>query len=164
MSRLRSLAERLIKREHGLNTAVNTPPERVHPGAAGVNTLLCGKINHLEPENERVHVFTPQKDERVNTLRSREHADEHGVNTVEELAEADRLSRRKPELIEILRGDRCRRCGEPLAWPAPVGVVYSDGSAEHHHCRLFAAAERAVLSPDALADEAELTVRGEPLP
>jgi hypothetical protein len=73
----------------------------------------------------------------------------------------DRLRRLKPELIEILRGDRCRRCGASMAWPAPVGVVHADGSAEHHACRYWAAAERAVLSPDALADEAEVMLRRE---
>jgi hypothetical protein len=29
----------------------------------------------------------------------------------------------------------CRRCGEPMGWPAPCGVVYGDGTAEHHDCR-----------------------------
>jgi hypothetical protein len=71
----------------------------------------------------------------------------------------DRLRRHKPELIEVLRGDRCRRCGEPLAWPGPVGVVHADGSAGHHECRVWAAAQRAVESPDALA---EVMLRDEP--
>jgi hypothetical protein len=148
MSRLRALAGRLARREHALNTVVNTPPKHVHPGAAGVNTLPRRKINDLEPENERVHVFTPQEDERVNTPREREHAYEHGVNTVGGLAEADRPPRRKPEVIETMTGERCRRCGERMRWPEPDGVVYADGTAEHHACRIWA----------------ELTARGEPLP
>jgi hypothetical protein len=76
----------------------------------------------------------------------------------------DRIRAHKAELLEILRGDRCRRCGERMDWPDPVGVVYADGEAEHHACRIWAAAERAILSPGALEDEAELTARGEPLP
>jgi hypothetical protein len=35
------------------------------------------------------------------------------------------------------------------------------GTAEHHVHRIWAAAERALLSPDALADEAEAMLRGE---
>jgi hypothetical protein len=75
-----------------------------------------------------------------------------------------RLRAHKAELLELLLGERCKRCGERLAWPSPVGVIYADGTAEHHECRLWAAAERAVLSPDALADEAEVMLRGGPLP
>ncbi|HEX6015402.1 MAG TPA: hypothetical protein VFY87_27100 [Geminicoccaceae bacterium] len=47
--------------------------------------------------------------------------------------------------------------------PSPEGAtMVPEGRAEV--ARLLAAAERAVRSPDALADEAELTARGEPLP
>ena len=28
-----------------------------------------------------------------------------------------------------------------MAWPEPAGVVYATGEAEHHACRLWAAAE-----------------------
>jgi hypothetical protein len=76
----------------------------------------------------------------------------------------ERLRARKAEVAEVLDGERCRRCGERLAWPGPVGVIYADGTAEHHGCRLRAAAERALLAPDALADEAEVMLRGEALP
>src|SRR5215213_4605541 len=72
------------------------------------------------------------------------------------------------EVVEILRGDRCRRCGERMGWPAPVGVVEGTGTALHHGCyeaaeveRLMAAGRRAVASPDALADPAEVLPRGE---
>jgi hypothetical protein len=41
-----------------------------------------------------------------------------------------------------LTGDLCRRCSEPMAWPAPVGVIYADGSAEHHECRFEKSLER----------------------
>jgi hypothetical protein len=62
--------------------------------------------------------------------------------------------------------DRCRCCGDHLAWPGPVGVILSDGTAECMSCgdrevgRLRAAAERAVASPDALVDPAEVMLRG----
>jgi hypothetical protein len=74
------------------------------------------------------------------------------------------LRARKAEVLELLRGDRCRHCGDRLAWPVPVGVVHGDGQASCFPCHYQAAARRAVLSPDALADAAELTARGEPLP
>jgi hypothetical protein len=45
-----------------------------------------------------------------------------------------------------------------------ISFARSPGSAQAHVERLLAAGERAVLSPDAVTDEAELTVRGEPLP
>ena len=73
----------------------------------------------------------------------------------------------KPELIQILRGDRCRWCGERLAWPGPVGVVEGTGTALHLECyepaevaRLLAAGRRAV-DPTLTADPAEVTLRGE---
>ena len=81
-----------------------------------------------------------------------------------------RLREHKAGIVAILAGDACRWCGVPLAWPQPVGFVLGDGSAECHACadrelwRLMAAADRAVSSPDALADPAELTARGEALP
>jgi hypothetical protein len=134
------LAERLTRREHGLNTVVNTPAERVHPPAPPVNTFSASDRAGFGT------VFTrssPLGGERVNTPPGRERADEHGVNT-------------------------CRHCGGPLDWPRPGGVAFADGRSAHLRChvegefaRLVAAAERAVLSPDALADEAELTIRGE---
>ena len=71
----------------------------------------------------------------------------------------------KPELIEILRGDRCRWCGELLAWPRPVGVVFGDNTAECHRCadaeceRIWRAAKRVTISPDALADPAEAILK-----
>ena len=40
----------------------------------------------------------------------------------------------KPGLIEILKGDRCRWCGELLDWPRPVGVVFGDQTAECLPC------------------------------
>src|SRR6478672_7817776 len=46
----------------------------------------------------------------------------------------DRLRERKAELVALLRGDACRHCGAPMAWPAPVGLVFGDGTAAHHAC------------------------------
>ena len=78
-----------------------------------------------------------------------------------------RLREHKPAIIEILNADRCRHCGEPLAWPGPAGIVLGDGTAECQRCadvevwRLFESGRRAVESPDALADPAEVMLRGE---
>ena len=64
-------------------------------------------------------------------------------------------------------GARCRWCGDWLAWPGPSGVVLGDGAAECMPCadrevwRLMMAGDRAVHSPDALADAAEVMIRGE---
>ena len=74
------------------------------------------------------------------------------------------LRAHKAELVEILTGWRCRHCGQRLAWPAPVGVMHGDGRASCFSCYYEQAAERAVLSPDAPSDEAELMLHGEPLP
>jgi hypothetical protein len=77
------------------------------------------------------------------------------------------LREHKGDVIAILSGNACRWCGEQLAWPRPVGVTFADGTAECHACadaeieRLWLAAERVVASPDALADPAEVVLRGE---
>ena len=78
-----------------------------------------------------------------------------------------RLREHKPAIVEILKADRCRWCGEPLGWPRPAGVVLGDGLAECMPCvdrevgRIWASAQRAVESPDALTDPAEVMLRGE---
>jgi hypothetical protein len=81
-----------------------------------------------------------------------------------------RLRAAKAEITAVLAGDRCRHCGTPLSpTPAPRGslLVFADGTAECMACadrevgRLFAAGCRAVASPDALADPAEVMLRGE---
>jgi hypothetical protein len=62
--------------------------------------------------------------------------------------------------------ERCRWCGERLAWPRPVGVILADGTAECMPCtdhevgRLLAAAERTVASSGALTDPAEVMLKG----
>jgi hypothetical protein len=78
-----------------------------------------------------------------------------------------RLREHKAEIVEILGGNRCRWCGEPLAWPGSAGVILADGAAECMCCadrevwRMTTAAKRAVSSPAAVADEAEVMIRGE---
>ena len=80
-----------------------------------------------------------------------------------ELLEA--LREHKAEIVQILNANACRLCGEPLAWPRPVGVILGDGTAECMGCfeaeawRIVAAGDRVVNSPDALADEAELMLQ-----
>ena len=59
---------------------------------------------------------------------------------------------------------RCRRCGCKVDLAAPgVGVVCGDGRPEHLACYAAAATRRAraALSPEALADQAGATMRGE---
>jgi hypothetical protein len=81
-----------------------------------------------------------------------------------------RLRAARVEVVQLLRGDRCRWCGDRLAWPGPAGIVFADGTAECMRCearegeRLMAAGRRAIDSPDALADPAEVGLRGGPLP
>jgi len=82
-----------------------------------------------------------------------------------------RLRAARVELVELLRGDRCRRCGERMGWPDPAGIVEGTGTALHHSCyeeaegeRLLAAGQRAVNSPDALARDGDgRGYRGNPM-
>ena len=73
----------------------------------------------------------------------------------------------KPELVELLRGYRCRHCGEPIGWPRPVGLVFGDGTAAHHACHERAETKRvrrlAGRNPaaGALAHGPEPTIRRE---
>jgi hypothetical protein len=79
-----------------------------------------------------------------------------------------RLRAHKPELIEILAGDRCRYCGERIARLGPVGVVFADRTAAHVACfeqaeaeRLLAAAERALAGVVSTSDHGELLRAGD---
>jgi hypothetical protein len=78
-----------------------------------------------------------------------------------------RLRAHKAELAELLAGRVCRHCGEVMDWPVPVGRMFADGTGAHHACRERAEVERIraraanALSAETLADEAELTIRGE---
>ena len=65
----------------------------------------------------------------------------------------------------------CRHCGGDIDWCRGLGLAFADGTIAHVACddgaevaRLLEAGRRVVESPDALADPAELMVRGEPLP
>lgn len=73
----------------------------------------------------------------------------------------ERLRAHHTELTAVLRGDACRSCGKAMSWPDPVGVILADGTAEHHECRLLAAAERALNGVIATSAEGEL-LEGEP--
>ena len=75
-----------------------------------------------------------------------------------------RLRVHKPELIEILCGDRCLHCSERLTWPNPniPAVVFADSTAAHLACyeqaevvRIRAAAERATDQSDMLTCPAQ---------
>jgi hypothetical protein len=78
------------------------------------------------------------------------------------------LREHRAEILAILSGDACRWCGAPLAWPAPVGITFDDGTSECMRCadaeveRIWRSAERVVNSPDALTDPAEVMPRGDP--
>ena len=78
-----------------------------------------------------------------------------------------RLREHKCAIVTILSGAACHWCGEILRWPGPAGVVLGDGLAECMPCvdrevgRIWASAQRAVESPDALSDPAEVMLRGE---
>ncbi|MFO1075949.1 MAG: hypothetical protein U1E17_25240, partial [Geminicoccaceae bacterium] len=73
-----------------------------------------------------------------------------------------RLRAHRTELVPLLRGDVCRHCGKPMSWPEPCGVILGDGTAEHHDCRLLAAAERAVRGVTDTTDDGELVEADEP--
>ena len=85
------------------------------------------------------------------------------------LALLARLREHKAELAELLAGHLCKHCGEVMDWPAPVGRMFGDGTAAHHACHeraeveLIRARAANAVTPEALADEAETTIRGEEL-
>jgi hypothetical protein len=77
----------------------------------------------------------------------------------------EKLRANKNELREMLTGTRCRRCGDRLNYRRDWNTrAFADGTGTCGPCYYLEAAERACCSPDALADPAELTVRGEELP
>lgn len=72
-----------------------------------------------------------------------------------------RLRAHKAALTALLSGNVCRHCGRPMAWPAPVGVILADGTAEHHECRLLVAGQRAVAGIAATNDAGEMICPGD---
>jgi hypothetical protein len=54
------------------------------------------------------------------------------------------LRARKAEIIELLRGERCRHCGERIDWTRPGAVIFADGRAAHLACYEAAALEEAL--------------------
>jgi hypothetical protein len=82
-----------------------------------------------------------------------------------------RLAAAKPVLVQLLDGSLCRHCFERMDWRSGNSLAFGDGTAAHLTCadqlevaRLLAAGRRAVSSPDALADPAEVMLHGGPLP
>ena len=81
-----------------------------------------------------------------------------------------RLREHKAELAELLAGHLCRHCGGLIEDLRPGWLAFGDGTAAHLGCHDRAEVERIkaraakALSREAVADPAELTVRGEPLP
>jgi hypothetical protein len=78
------------------------------------------------------------------------------------------LRAHKLELVELLTGTRCKRCSEPIKDRGPrAWVPFADGTAAHDDCETRWHVEdrlrrgRAMFSPEVLADEAEVTLRGE---
>jgi hypothetical protein len=69
----------------------------------------------------------------------------------------------------LFSGDHCRYCGRLIDW-RNEGLVFADGTGAHVACEDRRHAELArrqaarALTPDALADPAELMIRGELLP
>jgi hypothetical protein len=73
-----------------------------------------------------------------------------------------RLRANKDELTQILTGDRCRGCGERLDYQRDWNTrAFADGTGMCGPCYYLEAAERALHSPDALTDPAEVMLRGE---
>ena len=58
-----------------------------------------------------------------------------------------RLRAHKAELVELLRGDRCRHCSERMAWPGPAGLIFDDGTAAHHHSGQFSSPSGRSMEP-----------------
>ncbi len=80
-----------------------------------------------------------------------------------------RLREHKAELAELLAGKVCRHCGGLIEDLRPGWVPFADGTAAHLGCHDAAEVERIraraanATTPAALADEAEVTARGEEL-
>jgi hypothetical protein len=51
------------------------------------------------------------------------------------------LRRHRTQLVELLRGQRCRYCGGAIAWQKEGGVAFADGQGAHVDC--YRAAETA---------------------
>jgi hypothetical protein len=41
-----------------------------------------------------------------------------------------------PPPVDPTRANLCRRYGRLMGWLAPAGVVFANGEAEHHECRV----------------------------
>jgi hypothetical protein len=82
----------------------------------------------------------------------------------------EQLRAHKPELRELLRGERCRRCGGRIEDRRPGWLAFADGTAAHVACEdrwlaeLVRRQAATAFTPEALADTAELMICGGLLP
>jgi len=79
----------------------------------------------------------------------------------------EQLRAHKPELRELLRGERCRRCSGRIEDRRPGWLAFADGTAAHVACEDRWEREcvgRHAFWPEAIAEEAGVTIRREPLP
>lgn len=110
MSRLKPLAERVLKREQLAEQPVNNYPGRTVPRVEGVNNTNASNSKALTPSKGIVHAFTPQGREQMNNSRKREQPAEQPLN------------------------NSCRHCGEPIDWRRGLGLAFADGSVAHLVC------------------------------
>lgn len=74
----------------------------------------------------------------------------------------------KGELVALLRGYRCRHCGDRIDWIRPGGIAFADGMAAHLGCyegaeiqRIRGALRRATDGAALVDDLAEVMLAGE---
>jgi hypothetical protein len=81
------------------------------------------------------------------------------------------LRQHKPALVALLRGERCRCCGEPISWARPEAVAFADSTAAHLACyeateveRLLEAGRRATKGAVLTNDDGDEIVTREDEP
>ena len=143
MSRLRPLAERLLRREQLAEQPLNNTTRGVLAAQRGVNNTKPSNSAGLDPIGAIVHAFKLQGDEQMNNSAKREQLAEQPLN------------------------NSCRQCGEPIDWRRGLGLAFADGTVAHVACddaveeaRLRRAGRRAV-NPDLVGDPGEIMIRGE---
>lgn len=79
-----------------------------------------------------------------------------------------RLRQRKAELLELLRGERCRHCGELIEYRWPGTLVFADGIGAHLSCveraeveRVLAVRRRAMANAVDSPDDGKILTREE---
>lgn len=109
-SRLKPLAERVLKREQLLEQPVNNTPRPTIATVEGVNNTKPSNSAGFSPSRRIVHAFTPQGDEQMNNSSKREQLAEQPLN------------------------NRCRHCGETINWRHGFGLAFLDGTVAHLAC------------------------------